>query len=177
MAFGALKVRILGDPCLRRKSKLVKEVGPVERMLIASLFATMKEHKGIGLAAPQVGVNEQIFVVDAGQDTFAVINPKILKSEGMDAVEEGCLSIPHVHIKVKRAKVIFVEFTDENGRRVRAEVSGLTAKVFQHENDHLNGKLIIDYMPPAKRAELLKQIKDGVFPPHKKDHAADTRKI
>ena len=177
MAFGALKVRVLGDPCLRRKSRPVKEVGPVERMLIASLFATMKEHKGIGLAAPQVGVNEQIFVVDSGKETFAVINPKVLKSEGADAIEEGCLSIPQLHVKVKRAKKVLVEFTDESGERFRAELSGLTAKVFQHENDHLNGKLIIDYLPPAKRAQVLKQIKDGVFVGESKEDAADAREI
>ena len=176
MAFGALKVRVLGDPCLRRKSRPVKEIGPVERMLIASLFATMQEHKGIGLAAPQVGVNEQIFVVDAGKEVFAVVNPRILKSEGTDAVEEGCLSIPHLHVKVKRAKKVLVEFTDENNRRFRAELSGLTAKVFQHETDHLNGKLIIDYLPPAKMAQVLKQIKDGVFPPEADQPLADTGK-
>ncbi|MBI3314983.1 MAG: peptide deformylase [Candidatus Omnitrophica bacterium] len=162
-AAGILKVRLLGDPCLRRKSRPVKEVGPVERVLINSLFATLKEHKGVGLAAPQVGISEQIFVVDTGKDTFAVVNPKILKSEGRAATEEGCLSIPNLHVKVKRAEELVVEFTDEHDRRLRAEMSGLTARVFQHEHDHLNGKLIIDYLPGVRRAQALKQIKDGVF--------------
>src|SRR5882672_566002 len=116
--FGSLKVRTLGDPCLRAKSKPVKEIGPVERMLIAAMFETMEAHKGIGLAAPQVGVNEQIFVVDTGKDAFVVINPKILKASGSDVTEEGCLSIPEVHVNIKRAKTIDVEFMDEQGRLV-----------------------------------------------------------
>ena len=160
---GILNVRLLGDPCLRRKSRPVKAVGPVERVLINALFATLKEHQGVGLAAPQVGINEQIFVVDTGKDAFAVVNPRILKSEGKAATEEGCLSIPNLHVKVKRANALVAEFTDEHDRRLRAEMSGLTARVFQHEHDHLNGKLIIDYLPPVKRAQVLKEIKDGVF--------------
>ena len=152
--FGSLKVRLLGDPCLRAKSKSVKEVGPVERMLIAAMFETMEGHKGIGLAAPQVGINEQIFVIDTGKDAFAVINPKILKLSGSDEMEEGCLSIPNVHVKIKRAKVIDVEFMDENNQIVQARLSGMAAKVFQHESDHLQGKLIIDYLTTkeAKKA-------------------------
>lgn len=154
--FGSLKVRVLGDPCLRQKSKPVKEVGPVERMLIAAMFETMQAHKGIGLAAPQVGINEQIFIVDTGRDAFAVINPKILKYSGADILEEGCLSIPNVHVPIKRATSIEVEFTDENNRRVKAQLNGLAAKVFQHENDHLLGKLIIDYLSPAEQKKILK---------------------
>ena len=177
MSSAVLQVRLFGDPCLRRRSKLVKDVGPIERVLINALFETLKSHKGVGLAAPQVGVNEQIFVVDTGKDTFAVVNPKIIKSEGKDATEEGCLSIPHLHVKVKRAKEILVEFTDENNRRFRAEISGLTAKVFQHENDHLNGKLIVDYLPPVERTKVLKQIKDGVFTGKTKDDGKDAREI
>ena len=87
------------------------------------------------------------------------------------------MSIPHLHVRVKRAKKVLVEFIDENNRRFRAELSGLTAKVFQHETDHLNGKLIIDYLPPAKRAQVLKEIKDGVFTGESKEDAADARKI
>ena len=154
--FGSLKVRILGDPVLRQKAKPVKEVGPVERMLIAAMFETMASHKGIGLAAPQVGISEQIFVVDTGKDAFAVINPKILKGVGYEEMEEGCLSIPDIHVTIKRFKSIDVEFTDEHNQRVRAKLTGLAAKVFQHENDHLLGKLIVDYLPVAERKQIIK---------------------
>ncbi len=158
-----LKVRLYGDPCLTTKSKSVKEVGPAERMLIASMFDTMYAQKGVGLAAPQVGINEQIFIVDTGKDAFAVINPKIIRATGAEVGEEGCLSIPHLQVEIKRAKELEVEFLDEDNQLVRAKISGLLAKVFQHENDHLQGKLIIDYLSPADRRHVLKEIKDGVY--------------
>jgi peptide deformylase len=175
MSMAVLKVRLLGDPCLRAKSKPVNAVGVVERMLIAAMFETMESHKGIGLAAPQVGINQQIFVVDTGKEAFAAINPKIVKAVGGDFMEEGCLSIPDLHVNVKRAKTIWVEFTDEHNRLVSAEISGLTAKVFQHESDHLNGKLIIDYLPPAQQKKVLAQIKGGVYMPSPKEKNDDAR--
>ena len=158
-----LKVRLYGDSCLRAKSKSVKEVGPAERMLIASMFETMRAQKGIGLAAPQVGINEQIFVVDTGKDAFAVINPRIIKTVGSLDSEEGCLSIPNLHVVIRRAKELEVEFMNEENQPIRAKLSGLLAKVFQHENDHLQGKLILDYLGAHDRKEVIKQIKDGIY--------------
>lgn len=163
MVFGPLKIRLFGDPCLESKSKAVREVGPVERMLISAMFETMIACKGVGLAAPQVGINEQIFVVDTGKEVFAAINPKIIKTAGSEVMEEGCLSIPRVHVDVKRAKIIWVEFSDEENRLVRAKLSGLTAKVFQHEYDHLQGKMILDYLTPKDRSRIVSQIKSGSF--------------
>jgi peptide deformylase len=172
-----LKVRLYGDPCLTTKSKPVKEVGPAERLLIASMFETMHAQKGIGLAAPQVGINEQIFVVDTGKDSFAVINPKIIKTIGNEMSDEGCLSIPHLQVSIKRAKEVEVEFLNEDNEPVRAKVSGLLAKVFQHETDHLNGKLITDYLNIKERREVLKEIKDGVYVGKSKDEDTYTGKI
>ena len=176
--FGPLKVRFYGDPCLETKSKPVKEVGPVERMLIAAMFETMVACRGVGLAAPQVGINEQIFVVDTGKDVFAAINPKIIKSAGSEVMEEGCLSIPRVLVDVKRAKTVWVEFTDENNRVVRAQLNGLLAKVFQHEYDHLQGKLILDYLNPKDRSKILSQMKKGSYTGNVLgEEYEDTRKI
>ena len=163
MSLGPLKIRFYGDPCLETKSKPVKEVGPVERMLIAAMFETMVACKGVGLAAPQVGINEQIFVVDTGKEAFAVINPKIIKSIGSEVMEEGCLSIPRVLVDVKRAKSVLVEFTDGENHRVRAQLNGLLAKVFQHEYDHLQGKLILDYLAPKDRTKILVLMKKGSY--------------
>lgn len=163
MMFGSLKVRVFGDPCLTVKSKPVKSVGPVERMLIASMVETMHAHKGIGLAAPQIGVNEQIFVVDTGKVRLVAINPKILKTRGREMMEEGCLSIPQLAVNVARATEIDVEYTDENNNVIAAHLSGLPAKVFQHELDHLNGVLITDYLAPAARAKVIALIKDGTY--------------
>jgi len=161
MMFGLLKIRLYGDPCLETKSKAVKEVGPVERMLITAMFETMIACKGVGLAAPQVGINEQIFVVDTGQEVFAAINPKIIKTAGSEVMEEGCLSIPRVLVDIKRAKTVWVEFTDEENAQVRAQLNGLAAKIFQHEYDHLQGKLILDYLKPKDRIKIVSQMKKG----------------
>src|SRR3990167_1175310 len=139
-----LKIRIYGDPCLRKKSKAVKKVGPGERLLIASMIETMHNSKGIGLAAPQVGVNEQIFVADVGEGPMAIINPRILKKSGREAMEEGCLSLPDVSVKIRRAKKIIVSFLNENNQKVQKPFGGLLARVILHETDHLRGKLIID---------------------------------
>ena len=163
MEFGPLKVRIFPDPCLEAKSKAVKEVGPVERMLISAMFETMAACRGVGLAAPQVGINEQIFVVDTGKEVFAAINPKIIKSSGNDLMEEGCLSIPRVLVDIKRAKNVLVEFTDVENRQVRAQLNGLVARVFLHEYDHLHGKLILDYLSQKDRARIVSQLKKGSY--------------
>ena len=155
-----LKIRVIGDPCLRRKSEPLKEVGPSERMLIEAMLDAMYESKGVGLAAPQVGINQQIFVADAGDGPIVVINPKILKKKGSDTLEEGCLSIPGVTVKVKRAETIVVQFIDAHGRPVEKELSDLWARVFQHENDHLHGKLIIDYANLSEKIKIKKQLKE-----------------
>lgn len=163
MKFGPLKIRLYGDPCLEVKSKPVKEVGPVERMLISAMFETMEACRGVGLAAPQVGINEQIFVADTGKEVFVAINPRIVKSLGTDVMEEGCLSIPRVLVDVKRAKTIWVEFMDMENRMVKAQLTGITAKVFQHELDHLNGKLILDYLPLKERSRIVGELKNGTY--------------
>lgn len=185
MVFGVLKIRLYGDPCLRAKSKPVKEVGAVERMLIAAMFETVNACKGVGLAAPQVGINEQIFVVNTEKEVFAVINPKILKGIGsevmqegclsvpsQEVLEEGCLSVPHVLVDIQRPKIVWVEFTDGENRHVQAKLSGLVARVFQHEYDHLQGKLILDYLPAKERQKVLAQMKDGSYKGGGKDDNA-----
>ena len=163
MAFGPLKIRVYGDPCLEIKSKAVKEVGPVERMLIAAMFETIIAYRGVGLAAPQVGINEQILVVDTGKEVFAAINPKIIKTAGIEVMEEGCLSIPRVLADVKRAKTVWVEFTDQENVQVRTQLNGLVARIFLHEYDHLQGKLILDYLNPKDRSKILSQTKKASY--------------
>lgn len=157
-----LKVRLYGDPCLRKKSALVKSVGPGERMLIRAMLETMRDHKGIGLAAPQVGINEQILVADAGdgEGPIAVINPKIIKKSGSGKMEEGCLSIPGVVINIKRPSKVTVRFMDENGKEVEKEFLDLWARVIQHETDHLHGKLIIDYAGILAKKKIKQHLKE-----------------
>jgi len=160
MEITKLKIRVYGDPCLRKKSKPVKEVGPAERMLMAAMVETMHGHKGVGLAAPQVGINQRIMVVDIGEGPVTIINPRILKRKGRDVMEEGCLSLPGVLVEVKRAKEIRVKYIDEYNQTVERSCSDLLARVIQHETDHLNGKLIIDYPSLKERFKLRKQLKE-----------------
>ncbi|MBF0121889.1 MAG: peptide deformylase [Candidatus Omnitrophica bacterium] len=141
-----LKLRLYGDPVLRKVAKTVKSVGLAERLLMKELIAAMYDFDGAGLAATQVGIEEQIFVGDSGEGPFVVINPQILRySFKRTILEEGCLSFPEIRIRIERAETISVRFQNEFGQVIEREYSGLPAKVFQHEVDHLNGRLIIDY--------------------------------
>ena len=157
-----LKVRFYGDPCLRKKSSPVKSVGPAERMLIQAMLETMYEHKGVGLAAPQVGINEQIFVTDIGQGQgpIAFVNPHIIKKSGFLKQEEGCLSIPGVVVKVKRAEKIKVRYLNQYNKVVVEEFPELLARVIQHETDHLHGKLIVDYASFFEKKKIKEQLKN-----------------
>ena len=150
-----LKVRLYGDSVLRTQCKKVGVVGVAERMLIQSMVETMNKHNGVGLAAPQVGISRRIFVADAndGQGGRAFIDPIIMNHEGMATMEEGCLSIPQVHIKIDRPFNVCIRFTDENDEKHEDYFTELMARIVQHEMDHLDGKLIIDY---ASKQEMQK---------------------
>lgn len=154
-----LKIRYYGDAGLRKKSTLIKDVGPAERMLAHSMLLTMHHYKGIGLAAPQVGINQRMIVIDIGEGPMVVINPYIVKKSGSSVMEEGCLSLPEISIKVKRPLKIWVSFLDEHGRRVEKVLQDLMARVFLHETDHLNGKLIIDFANIPTRIKIKDQLK------------------
>ncbi|MDP2653031.1 MAG: peptide deformylase [Candidatus Omnitrophota bacterium] len=160
MTVATLKIRIYGDPCLREKCRPVDEVGPSERLLIRSMLATMYEHKGIGLAAPQIGINQQILVADAGDGPVAVINPRIVKKSGSSVLEEGCLSIPGVVVNVRRPVKIVLQYVDENNRTVEREFNEMLARVLQHETDHLHGKLIIDYAGLKDKLKIRRQLRE-----------------
>ncbi len=153
----ALQIRLYGDPCLRKKSLPVKKVGPGERLLIKAMMAAMREAKGVGLAAPQVGINQRIFVADVGDGPTAFINPQILKKFGSDVLEEGCLSIPGVTVEIKRAQEIVVRYTDEDNELVEQRIRDLLARVIQHETDHLDGKLIVDYVKDKDAKKKLEE--------------------
>ena len=149
-----LKLRTYGDPCLRKSTRPVPAVGPAERLLIKEMIPAMYAFDGTGLAANQVGIDARIFVADIGEGPFAVINPEILQaSEKKTVLEEGCLSFPGIHIKVKRPEFIRVKYLNVRSEVIEADLSGVPSKVFQHEIDHLNGRAIIDY---ATRAEKIK---------------------
>jgi peptide deformylase len=118
------------------------------------MIPAMYAFDGTGLAANQVGIDARIFVADIGEGPFAVINPEILQASAKQTVlEEGCLSFPGIHIKVKRPEAIRVKYLSVRNETIEADLSGIPSKVFQHEIDHLNGRTIMDH---ASRAEKIK---------------------
>jgi peptide deformylase len=150
-----LDIRVLGDPVLRRATTPVEEVTPEIRELISNMFDTMYAAEGIGLAAPQVGRTERIAVMDVEGQKYALINPEIIEKEGTRRGEEGCLSIPEVFGDVTRSSRVVVRALNENGEEIEAEGTELLATCMQHEIDHLDGKLFIDYLSVLKRRSAL----------------------
>lgn len=154
-----LEVRILGDPILRQKAAPVAEISDRTRQLIRDMFETMYAEEGVGLAAPQIGVSERIIVVDPHNDeiaAFALINPEIVEtSKETEKGEEGCLSIPGLRDLVERSVRVVVRGTTPEGEPRELDLSGLPARIIQHEVDHLDGILFFDRLSPLKRKLLL----------------------
>lgn len=149
------------DERLRHKAQPVKEVDERVRKLIDDMFDTMYEAPGIGLAAVQVNVAERVIVVDVSEDRsqpLALVNPEITALEGVEEMDEGCLSVPGVFEKVKRADAIKVKALNRDGELFEMEAHGLLAVCIQHEIDHLDGKLFIDYLSELKRQRIRKKL-------------------
>ncbi len=153
-----LKIKVIGDPVLRKKTKKVSRINSEHIRILSKMARLMYESKGIGLAAPQVGISRAMIVVDIGTGLFKLINPRIVSKSGSQVMEEGCLSVPGVYLKVKRAKKVCLEALDENGCFQKLEAVDLLACVFQHEIDHLEGKLIVDYASLFKKLALKKKL-------------------
>jgi peptide deformylase len=150
-----LRLHLLGSPVLRQHSAEVKVVDDEVRHLVDEMLETMDAAKGIGLAANQVGVARRIAVVDVDGDRFAMIDPRIIESEGRSTAEEGCLSIPEVYADVTRPDRVILEALDLEGNLYRKEASGLKARAIQHEIDHLDGILFLDHLSLMKRQMLM----------------------
>lgn len=149
------------DPRLRTKAKPVVMFDAALKTLVSDLFETMYAAPGIGLAATQVNVHQRLLVADVSEDhadRLVLINPQILHKEGSKVHEEGCLSVPGFCAKVERADVITVRAQDAGGAFFELTTDGLLAVCIQHEMDHLEGKLFIDYLSPIKRALLKKRL-------------------
>jgi peptide deformylase len=155
-----LEIKEYGEPVLREKALPVKEITPEILNIIKDMAETMYTDSGVGLAAPQVGVSKRIILVDGEKDGLIVlINPMIVKSEGEDVAEEGCLSIPGIYSQVKRASKVTVRALNENGDPIEITKEALTARALQHEIDHLDGILFIDRIGRMERQVLLNKLK------------------
>lgn len=148
---GVYRIRKYGEPILRQKCTRVVRLGSREKRVLSQMATAMYKAQGVGLAAPQIGLAEQLIVIDGEANLIKLANPLILLKDGESIMEEGCLSLPHTMVKVKRASRVIVEGWNENEERVRIEGENLLARVLQHEIDHLLGILIIDYVFPGEK--------------------------
>ena len=149
------------DTRLRNVAKPVAQVDDSVRQLIDDMFETMYQAPGIGLAAIQVNQPRRVIVVDISEERnqpLALVNPEILDRQGEEEMDEGCLSVPGVYEKVQRAERVRVRALDREGKSFEMEVDGLLAVCIQHEIDHLDGKLFVDYLSNLKRQRIRKKL-------------------
>jgi peptide deformylase len=149
------------DPRLRTRAQPVEQVDAALRKLIDDMFETMYAAPGIGLAATQVNVHRRFMVIDVSEsrkEPLVFINPEILERQGVEETEEGCLSVPGVYDKVTRADRIRVRALDRDGKQFEMDADGLLAVCIQHEMDHLDGKLFVDYLSELKRTRIRRKL-------------------
>jgi peptide deformylase len=161
--FDELKIITYPDPRLRKVSADVAIFDERLAALTRRMFELMREAKGVGLAAPQVGHNIRLFVMNHSgkpEDDRVYVNPVLSDAEGDEASEEGCLSLPKINVEVGRPKTVKMEAKDLSGNRVEQKETGYIARIWQHELDHLNGVLIIDKMGPTAKIENRKILKE-----------------
>lgn len=164
-----LKVVKYGDDILRQKLKPVdfEKIKPALPQLLQDMEETCRTVRGVGLAANQIGLDLRLAVIlvpesekeNAPLKRYVIINPEIVSLRGEKVEEEGCLSMPGLWVEIKRATDVTLKYTDENGQEQTKRARGLLAKAFQHEVDHLDGKLCIDHVDPALKTEVKKAIK------------------
>jgi peptide deformylase len=160
-----LEILHFPDQRLRNKAKPVAQVDGAVRKLIDNMFETMYEAPGIGLAAIQVNVPKRVITIDISEERdqpLALVNPEILSKAGEEEMDEGCLSVPGVYEKVQRAENIRLRALNRDGEAFEMDASGLLAVCIQHEIDHLDGKLFVDYLSSLKRQRIRKKLEKEV---------------
>ena len=153
-------IRVFGDPVLTQRAAEVDDINGALVRLADDMLTTMYEAPGLGLAAPQVGVQKRLFVYDAGDGPAVLVNPVISESSGEWAYEEGCLSVPGLSWEIIRPKQIHLTGYDLDGNEVSLEADELLSRLFQHEMDHLDGVLIIDRTARDQRREAMRILRE-----------------
>ncbi|MFM1751746.1 MAG: peptide deformylase [Actinomycetota bacterium] len=154
------QIRTFGDPVLATQAGEVTDINGKVVRIVDEMFETLySSDSGIGLAAPQVGIQRQIFVWDMEDDPRVIINPKIVEADGEWVYDEGCLSIPGLYVEMTRPKKVLMTGVDLDGNEISIEADELEARLFQHELDHLNGVLMFDRMQPDQRKRALEEYK------------------
>jgi len=154
------QIRVFGDPVLKQVAKEITNVDGALVKLVDDMLVTMYEAPGIGLAAPQVGVQKRLFVYDLGDGPAALVNPVIAETDGEWVYEEGCLSVPGLSWEILRPNRVHLVGYDLDGNEVDLEVDEIAGRLFQHEFDHLDGKLLLDYLDDEQRREAMKILRE-----------------
>lgn len=149
-----LRIHTWPEKILRKKCKKVKRVDDSIRRNLAEMLTLMQITEGFGLAGNQAGLNAALVVVEVKDHLFKLVNPKIIKQEGSISFTEGCLSFPGLEIDIKRANKIWISALDEQGKAIKIETEGLISVIFQHEIDHIEGKVFIDRISFLKRLQI-----------------------
>ncbi len=153
-------IRVIGDPVLKQRAKEVTDIDGKLVRLVDDMFTTMYDAPGVGLAAPQIGVQKRLFVYDHDGDEGVLINPEITESDGEWDYNEGCLSIPGVYFEIFRPRRVLITGRDLDGNEVELEVTDFEARVFQHELDHLDGVLMTERITDEQRKQAKKAIRE-----------------
>lgn len=162
----AYTIRTFGDPVLKSRAAAVTDIDGKIARLVDDMFDTLyRSDSGIGLAAPQIGVQKQIFVWDMDDEPMVILNPEIVESSGEWVYDEGCLSIPGLYVEMLRPNHVLMRGVDLDGNTVEIEAGELAGRLFQHEIDHLNGVLMFDRMTPDQRREALAEYRRIVETP------------
>lgn len=151
-------LKLYPDSVLREKALPVDDVNGDISELIDGMAEIMYSYEGIGLAAPQAGVLKRVIIADIGEGLISTANPEILQKEDDEKLEEGCLSLPDIQVEIERKRIISVKGISQQGKEITYELNGLMARVIQHEIDHLNGILIIDYATLMEKYLLRKRL-------------------
>jgi peptide deformylase len=153
------EIRQYGDPVLKARARDVEEIDGTVVRLVDDMIDTMYEAPGVGLAANQVGVQQRIFVYDAGDGPHVVINPTIVESDGEWSYEEGCLSVPGLNWTIVRPNRVHLVGVDLDGNELSIEADEFEGRVFQHEVDHLDGVLLVERLDEDQRRDALKVLR------------------
>ena len=177
-----LTIILWPDPRLKKFSKEIDAFDENLKALTDRMFVLMREHRGVGLAAPQVGINQRVFVMNATgkpEDDCVYVNPVLSDAEGEEESEEGCLSLPQINVQVWRSRKMHIAAQDLTGQKFAQEAEGYLARIWQHEFDHLNGMLLTDRMGPvAKLANrrILKDLEEKYATEHPEERKPRKRK-
>jgi peptide deformylase len=159
----SLEIRVFGDPVLKRVSEDVQDIDGALVTVCDRMLEAMYQAPGIGLAAPQVGISKRFFVYDYGEGPKVLINPEIVDFDGEWEYDEGCLSVPGLSWNIVRPKLIHIVGHGLDGKEVSIEADELESRLYQHEMDHLNGKLLLDYLDEDEQKEAKKILRQMIM--------------